>query len=298
MRSGRSATLATVLATRIAVSRTRCAQPGALLGERVLVVHEARAVELLVRAEQRHAVLPETRWSRPGQAISVSSRVGDHADRREAAVQLAQRAVPGGNHLRRHETCVAEVDVARAAPHARFHHRRREQRGHVEHADRAEHLLDRMRHRGVVQVGHHAHVGAQIADQQHRLERSQVGAAPRTRPPGAEDARVEQRVAEVRAARQMRDAPAAHHARQALVGLVVEHNHARAGEMQLLDRAQAHRVQAADDHVTHPVATGPESGCEPVSCARHVAGLCAARHAVAHGRTSKKRGASALRMAQ
>jgi hypothetical protein len=56
------------------------------------------------------------------------------------------------------------------------------------------------------------------------------------------------------AAGEVRDAPAAHDAREPLVGLVVEDHHAGAREMQLLDGAQAHRVQAADDHVADPLA--------------------------------------------
>jgi hypothetical protein len=55
------------------------------------------------------------------------------------------------------------------------------------------------------------------------------------------------------AARELRDPPAAHHAREALVGLVVEHHDAGAGEMQLLDRAQTDLVEPADDHVADPV---------------------------------------------
>ena len=39
-----------------------------------------------------------------------------------------------------------------------------------------------------------------------------------------------------------------------LVRLVVEDHHAGTREMQLLDGAQAHRVQAADDHVADPLA--------------------------------------------
>ena len=41
----------------------------------------------------------------------------------------------------------------------------------------------------------------------------------------------------MRAARYMRDAPAAHDPFEPLVGLVVEHHHARARQVQLLDGA-------------------------------------------------------------
>ncbi len=57
----------------------------------------------------------------------------------------------------------------------------------------------------------------------------------------------------------MRDPPAPHHAREALVRVVVQHHHARAREMQLLDRAQPDSVQAADDHVAGPVAAELEN---------------------------------------
>jgi len=56
------------------------------------------------------------------------------------------------------------------------------------------------------------------------------------------------------AAGEMGDPPAAHHARQTIIGIVVQHHHLRAREMQLLDRAQADVVEAAHDHVTDPVA--------------------------------------------
>ena len=62
--------------------------------------------------------------------------------------------------------------------------------------------------------------------------------------------------AQVGTAGEMRDPPAANHARESVVGIVVQHDHARAREVQLLDGAQPDIVQAADDHVTSPVAVG------------------------------------------
>ncbi len=213
-------------------------------------------MELLVRAQQRDPVFHRHRLVAPGAGDQLVVGVGDHADRRQAAVQLAQRAVARRAHLGGHEPGVAERDVAGTAPDARFHHRRRKQRGHVQHAHRAEHVLHRVRHRRVVEVGHHAHVRAQVADQQHGLQRAQVGGLRAHHRGGAQDPGFIQRVAEVGAAVQMGYAPPAHHPRQALVGVVVEHHHARAGQVQLLDRTQPHRIEAAYDHVPSPIATG------------------------------------------
>ena len=51
----------------------------------------------------------------------------------------------------------------------------------------------------------------------------------------------------------MRDPPAAHNARKPLIRVVIQHRHPGAGKVQLLDCAQADRVQPADDHMIDPV---------------------------------------------
>ena len=119
--------------------------------------------------------------------------------------------------------------------------------------DGVQHFLDRVGDRRVVEVGDHVHVGAKVANQQHRLERAQVGQLGAHHGGGTGDARLVQGIAQVSAARQMRDSPAAHDAHEPLVLLVIEHHHPRAREMQLLDRAQPDRVQPAHDHMTDPV---------------------------------------------
>jgi hypothetical protein len=161
-----------------------------------LALTEPGGVELRARAEQRHSIARRHRLVAPGAGdqLVVVVGVGDYADRRKAAVQLAQRRGARRDHLRRHERRLAQLDLARAATQARFHDRRREQRGDVEHADRAEHALDRVRDRRVVEVGDHAHVRSQVAYLQHRLQRAQVGALRAHDRRRAGDARVEQRL--------------------------------------------------------------------------------------------------------
>jgi hypothetical protein len=113
-----------------------------------------------------------------------------------------------------------------------------------------------VRDRRIVEVGHDTHLRAHVTYLQDRLERPQVGALRAHDRRGAGDARVEQRLGEVPAARQQWDAPAEHDPRQALIRLVAQHDHPRARQVQLLDRAQRHVVQAAHDHVAAPVAVG------------------------------------------
>jgi hypothetical protein len=54
-------------------------------------------------------------------------------------------------------------------------------------------------------------------------------------------------------AREMRDPPAAHDAREAIVRVVIQHDNLRTREMQLLHRAQPDVVEPADDHMADPV---------------------------------------------
>ncbi len=113
-----------------------------------------------------------------------------------ARLPYSSRSVPVARreHLGRHERRVAELDLSRAPSDARFDDGRREQRGDVEHADRAQHALERVRDRRVVEVRDDVHVRAQVVDLQHRLERAQVGALGADDRRRAGDAGVEQRL--------------------------------------------------------------------------------------------------------
>ena len=278
--------------------RARAPMPRLAL-RRTLPLTEPGRVELLVRAEQRHAV--------PGRDALVAPRARDQlvvrprSRRRSARGCRTARAASrrAARSPRRPRTACRRSRMSRA--------RRPMHASTTDGAnsaatsstpDRAEHLLHRVRDRRVVEIGDDPHLGAQVADQQHRLQRAQVGASPRTRRPRRPMIPASNSGSlRCAAARQMRDAPAAHDPHEPLVRLVVEHHHARARQVQLLDRAQTHRVQAAHDHVADPIAAllGIRRSCAYCSVATRLQSALPALLGLS--RASKMRGATALRMA-
>ena len=108
------------------------------------------------------------------------------------------------------------------------------------------------RDRRVVEMGDDPHVRPEIAYEQHRLQRPQVGRLGDHHGERPGDPRVEQRLAEMASTRQRRHAPASRQPR-GLPATVVEDDDPRTRQAELLDRAQADLVQAAHDHVADPL---------------------------------------------
>jgi hypothetical protein len=156
-----------------------------------VTVAEPGRIELLVGPEQRHAVSGADALVAAGARDQRVVGLGDDADRREAAIEFAQRPLARRDRLGGDEQRVAEEDVAGTSAEAGFDDRGCKQRTDVEHTHRAEHLLDRARDRRVVEVGDDADLRSQVANQQHRLERAQIGALGAHDRGGAEDAGVE-----------------------------------------------------------------------------------------------------------
>ena len=132
---------------------------------------------------------------------------------------------------------------------AGLHERRRRQGGDVEHAALSRHPFEGPAHRLVGQLDDQAHIGARFADAHGDLEGGQLARL------GAHDGRrgveagLDQTVSLVGAALDVGDAPALHDPGQPEIGVVVHHHDRDAVSVQLLDGAQPHALQAADDHM-------------------------------------------------
>ena len=212
-------------------------------------------VQLVRGPEQRHAVPGRDPMITAGADHHVAAVRGQHGDRGQRPVELAQRASARGDGPGGGEPLGGQPDLLDAGAQAGFRDRRGGQPGHVEHRDRDP--GQRPAHGRVAELDHDPHVGAQFPGQQGRLQRAEIvflGADHRLRPgqPG-----LGQGLGRPRTARDVRDAPADEVAGQPQVRVIVDDDGGHAGGVEQLDDPQAHAVQAADDHVPAPARVRP-----------------------------------------
>jgi hypothetical protein len=227
----------------------RAVRPG-VSGIADLRAHSGRA-EFLRRREQRHPVAFRHRVVPAGADDHVASAGGQDRHRGQRPVQVPQAGRPRRRRSRNEEPLTVEHDLLRARLEARFRDGRGRQSGHVQHRDLD--LGQGPAHGRVGQLDDHAHVGAQLAGQQDRLQRVQVVLEDADERGRAGQPGLGQRRGRPGTARDQRNAPPGELPDQPHVRVVV-HDHRRdAGEVQLLDDTQADTVQAAHDHVPAPV---------------------------------------------
>ena len=197
-----------------------------------------------------------TVWSRPGTGHGGRSVGRNHGHRGQGAEEGPQRRKPFDLDLRGHEPGPGQFDLVRVAAQAGLDDGGGGQTGHVEHGAGPGDLGDGGAHGGIGQLHDDPYLGSQLADQQGGLEGLDLGALGADHGPGRRQPGLLEDASDPGAAHDEGDVPGLDHPHQARFGLVVDHHHAHAGLVELLDHPQAHALEAADDHVALQVPAG------------------------------------------
>ncbi len=206
------------------------------------------------RAQHGHPVAGDQRVVATG-ALGHGRAVRRHdGDRRQVAEVPPERAVRvvGRLHLELHhgEVDPVQLDVVGLPSQAGLDEGGAGQRGHVEHAAGSRDPAQRPGHRRVGELDDEGHLGAQLAHAQRRLEGVDLVHLDADDRHRSVEACFGETLASVGVPTDVLHAPVLERPREAWIGIVIDDHHAGPAQVELLHRAQAHTLEAADNHVS------------------------------------------------
>ena len=226
--------------------------PGRHCGRRPGV--DAHVAQFVDRAQHGHPITGDERVVSTG-ALGHGRSVHRHdGDRRQVAEVSPERAVcvVGRLHfeLDHGEVNPAELNVVCSASQACLDEGGAGQRGDVEHAAGSRDPAERPGHGRVGQLDDECHLGSQLAHAQRGLERVDLVHLDAHDCRRALEARFGETLASIGVPTDVLHAPVLERPREAWIGIVVDDHHAGPAQVELLHRAQAHTLEAADNHVS------------------------------------------------
>ena len=211
------------------------------------------APQLVDRAEDGDPVAPCSGWSRPGHIAMGPPPDGHDGHGRQVAEVGRGRcrgcALRARRRVGRRRSRPRQLNGVRRPAQAGLDEGGRGQRRDVEHAAGTRHPFQGPGHRRVGQLDHEGQVRADLPDAQCRLERVDLVDLHADHGGGPRQTRLFESFAPVGVSPDVGDPPVVEGPPAAGIGVVVDHHHRGAAEVELLHGTQPDALQPADDHV-------------------------------------------------